>query len=416
MARSVNKLTSKQVTSLSEPGYYGDGNGLWLQISKYGTKSWVYRYSLDKKSHEMGLGSISGLSLAQARLVAQKHRDEVRDGIDPIQARKRSRLSNIQAAADLKTFDECSKSLIEAKQSGWKNTKHRQQWENTLSQYASPILGNLPVSDIDTALIVRVLEPIWDQKTETARRLRSRIEQVLDWATTRGYRSAPNPARWKGHLDTLLASPSSITKPEHHNALPYAEVGSLINKLRANAGISAKALEFTILTAARTNEVIHATWDEIDLEKALWTIPAQRMKAGKEHVVPLSEHVIALLRQLNEISQNGYIFPGSRAGQPISNMTMIKLLKRIQGKHHTVHGLRSTFRDWAGETTAYPREVIEHALAHQLKDKAEAAYQRGTLLAKRRRLMDDWAKFCSEIKTPTDNKIFPINRIGTTHA
>jgi integrase len=416
MSRAINKLSAKQVNSLSEPGYYGDGNGLWLQISKYGTKSWVYRYSLDKKSHEMGLGSISDLSLAQARLVSKRHRDEVRDGIDPIQARKRSRLNNIQAAAGLKTFDECSKSLIEAKQSGWKNTKHRQQWENTLSQYASPILGNLPVSDIDTALVVRVLEPIWGQKTETARRLRSRIEQVLDWATTRGYRSAPNPARWKGHLDTLLASPSSITKPEHHNALPYSEVGSLINKLRANAGISAKALEFTILTAARTNEVIHATWGEIDLEKALWTIPAQRMKAGKEHVVPLSEHVIALLRQLNEISQSGYIFPGSKAGLPISNMTMIKLLKRIQGKHQTVHGLRSTFRDWAGETTAYPREVIEHALAHQLKDKAEAAYQRGTLLAKRRRLMDDWAKFCSEIKKPINNKIFPINRTGASHA
>ncbi|MGH8040594.1 MAG: tyrosine-type recombinase/integrase, partial [Rudaea sp.] len=280
-----------------------------------------------------------------------------------------------------------------AHKSGWKNEKHAAQWTSTLDTYAYPVIGKLPVAAIDTVLVMKVLEPIWTTKTETATRVRGRMESVLDWATVRGYRDGENPARWKGHLDHLLPKRSKVKKVQHHPALVYAKAPAFLSELRAQEGTAARALEFLILTACRTNEVIGARWNEFDLAEKTWTVPAERMKAGKEHRVPLSAQALKIIKDLRKQVQGEFVFPGLHEGNPLSNMAMLELLKRMERNALTVHGFRSTFRDWVGETTNYPREVAEAALAHTIKDKAEAAYARGDLFAKRRRMFDDWAGY-----------------------
>ena len=398
-------LTAKQVEKQSEPGRYGDGGGLYLQVLPSGAKTWVLRFMLNKRAREMGLGGVTTFSLAEARERARAARQLLADGIDPIEAKREDALQRRMADASVISFDKAAERYIDAHAPGWRNDKHRQQWENTLRAYASPVIGDLPVSRVDTAHVLRVLQPIWTSKAETASRLRGRIESVLDWARVQGYREGENPARWKGHLDMTLPARAKVAKVEHHAALPWREVGAFISELRGMPGTSASALEFIILTACRTSEAINAEWREFDLNAKVWTIPAERMKAGKEHVVPLSDGALRILSAMRDLSESAFVFAG-RKGAPLSNMAGLQLLKRMGRADLTVHGFRSTFRDWAGESTAHPREVIEHALAHQLKDRAEAAYQRGSLFEKRRVLMADWAVYCSTVPASAD--VVPI--------
>lgn len=394
MPRANNKLSQLTVTRTTKPGLYADGGNLYLQITTAGVKSWLFRYMRNGKPRGMGLGPVHTIGLAEARVLALDCRRQLLAGTDPLDARNAERAAKRVAESNDVTFQHCAEKYIEAHRAGWKNAKHADQWANTLATYAYPVFDSRPVSTIDTALVMRVLEPIWTTKTETASRLRGRIESVLDWATVRGYRSGENPARLKGHLDTLLPKRSRVQKVEHHPALPYADLPEFIKMLCPEAGVAAFALEFLILTATRTNEVIGATWREFDLDEGIWTIPAERMKMRKEHRVPLSMRANALVKAQKEVKQNDYVFPGARKGKPLSNMAMLKLLERMKRDDITVHGFRSTFRDWAGETTHYPREVCEAALAHGIKDKAEAAYARGDLFVKRAALMQDWGKYC----------------------
>lgn len=406
-----NKLSAKKVDALSKTGNYGDGGGLWLQVSKWQSKNWVFRFTFDGKRREMGLGSCKDVTLADARILADSFRRMVRSGIDPIEARKAERTAQRAERMNIVAFPFCAEKYIEAHRHGWKNAKHTQQWTNTLSQYAYPVIGEIPVKNVDTALILRILEPIWTTKTETASRLRSRLENVLDWATTRGYRTGDNPARWKGHLENLLPKPSKVKKVEHHAALPYPQINSFIQALRQHDHVSALALEFLILTAARTSEVIAATWDEINLNEMIWTIPANRMKAEREHRVPLSSRCIEILNKAINMRQSDFIFPGGRANKGLSNAAMDKLLQVTMGYECTVHGFRSSFRDWAGERTNYPNDLCEMALAHTIRNKTEAAYRRGDMLEKRRQMMNDWQKFC-ETTIVTSSDIVPIRKIG----
>jgi len=350
------------------------------------------------KRRDMGLGGYPSVTLAQARDLARAAREKVKAGIDPIEEGRAARSAQAATRAAALTFEQCAAKYIEANKAGWKNDKHTQQWGNTLAQHAFPVMGKLLVRDVALSHVLAVLEPMWQTKTETASRLRGRIESVLDWATARKYRSGENPARWRGHLDKLLPRPSRVAKVEHHTALPIDEVGAFLARLRQLDGMGARALEFAILTACRSGEVRGATWTEIDADAKTWTIPAERMKAGKEHRVPLSDAALALLKALPTMAGTDVVFPGTK-GQPLSDMTLTAVLRRME-VGATAHGFRSTFRDWAGERTAHPREVIEHALAHQLKDKAEAAYQRGSLFDKRRRLMDEWAAFLARDGSP----------------
>jgi len=397
MPRAINKLSPLKVNKTTKPGLYGDGGCLYLQITTAGVKSWLFRYMRNGKARGMGLGPLHTVSLADARTRALDCRRQLLDGIDPIDARNAERAAQRVATANEVTFEKCATTYIEAHRSSWKNAKHVDQWNNTLKTYALPIFDSLPVSAINTELVMRVLEPIWTTKSETASRLRGRIESILDWATVRGYRTGDNPARLKGHLDNLLPKQSRIKRIEHHRALPYAKLADFIKLLRSEKGGAARALELLILTAARTNEVIGATWGEFDLDAAVWTIPADRMKMGKEHRVPLSARALEIVKAQQELQENAYVFPGARYGKPLSNMAMLQLLERMDRKDITVHGFRSTFRDWAGETTHYPREVCEAALAHGIKDKAEAAYARGDLFQKRAALMQDWANYSAGI-------------------
>lgn len=393
MSRVKNKLTARTVETKKTPGYYSDGGNLYLRVSSNLTKTWAFYYKKDGKRTEMGLGSCGNISLEQAREKAAELRKQIAAGIDPLGERQRQEAERKAHNAKMMTFQQCAEAYINAHKAGWKNPKHIQQWQNTLSQYAFPAFGDLDVKAIDTGLITKCLEPIWLTKNETAGRVRGRIESVLDWATARKYRTGENPARWRGHLDKLLAKPSKVQKTEHHKALPFVEVNSFIQQLRQQEGIAAKCLEFTILTAARTGESIGATWDEIDLVSKTWVIPAVRMKAEREHRVPLSGHALNILDYMASVRTNDYVFPGTKKG--LSNMAMLTLLRRMDRADVTVHGFRSSFRDWAAESTAYPSEVVEMALAHAIKNQVEAAYRRGDLLVKRSKLMEDWARYCN---------------------
>jgi len=408
MGRTLNRLSAVAVnTGISRRGMHHDGGGLYLQVSAGGAKSWIFRFMLDGRAREMGLGPLHAIPLAEARKRAAECRRMRVDGIDPIEARSKHRGSKKLEAAKAMTFDACAAAYITAHNTSWRNAKHRDQWRNTLTSYAGPVFGSLSVQSIDVGLVMKALEPIWQTKTETASRLRGRIEAVLDWATVRGYRKGENPARWRGHLDKLLPARSKIRKVEHHPALPYDELADFVAALRSQEGIASRALEFLILTAARTGEVIGARWDEVDPEEKTWIVPAARMKAGREHRVPLSAATVTVLEQMSEIRQSEFVFPGGRRGKPLSNMAMLAVLKRMERGDLTAHGFRSSFRDWAAERTNFPHEVAEMALAHTVGDKVEAAYRRGDLLQKRRQLMEAWARFCVTARSQAD--VVPIS-------
>jgi len=401
VARELNKLNALAVARAKTRGYLSDGGGLYLQVSPNGAKSWVFRFRDGKRLREMGLGPIHTVSLAEAREAAFSCRKQRLAGLDPIDARRGARAAARLEAAKALTFAQCADAYIESHRAAWRNAKHAAQWGSTLRTYAHPVFGHLAVASVDTGLVLKALEPIWTIKPETASRLRQRIEAVLDWARVRGYREGESPARWKGHLDQTLPARAKVAQVEHHPALPYEQIGAFIATLRAQSGVAALALEFTILTAARAGEVLGATWDELDLTAKLWTIPAARMKAGRAHRVPLSGPALAVLAQLEGFKTGPFVFPGGRAGRPLSGMSLLMTLRRMGRSDLTTHGFRSSFRDWAAERTNYPREVAEHALAHSLADKVEAAYRRGDLLQKRKQLMDAWAAFCS-VATKSD--------------
>lgn len=412
MPKRARELSPLAVSRLTKPGLHAVGSpaGLYLQISERGARSWILRTMIGGRRRDMGLGAYPDVPLALAREKARQRREQIENGIDPIAERKAARASLKSEAARSVTFDEVARRVIAKKTPEFRNAKHAAQWPSTLSTYASPVIGTLPVDQIELGHITEILTPIWHTKTETATRLRQRIETVLDYATTHGLRSGPNPARWKGHLDHVLSKPGKIRRVRHHPALPIDETPGFFSELRQRDGMAAKALAFTILTAIRSNEVRAAEWSEIDLEGRLWTIPAERMKMENEHRVPLSDEAIAILRALPRMAGQELVFPAPRGSQ-MSDATLSAVIKRMheravaegragwldpkQGRIVVPHGFRSTFRDWCSERTSYPRDVAEMALAHAIGDKVEAAYRRGDLMEKRRRMMAEWARFCS---------------------
>ncbi len=396
----MGKLTDRTIKSKKEKGFYGDGGGLYLQVTASKGKSWLFRYTGEKittpegksyrKQSMMGLGSYPDISLSEAREKAIEHRKTVAEGKNP--KLKRDAEKQESKKHQVWTFDKCAEAYIAAHEPSWKNVKHGKQWRATLAKYASPVFGSLPVEDIDVPQILQAIEPIWQTKTETASRVRGRIERVLSWAIVMKYRPLPNPAVWRGNLDQVLGQPTKVTKPTHHNALPYAEMGLFMDSLSKHKSINAQALTLTILTGCRTSEVLGAAWDEINLKERVWTVPADRMKSDREHRVPLSDQAITLLENLHR--ESGWLFPSVQAGKHLSNMAMLTLLKKqMKRTDITVHGFRSTFRDWVAEETNYPDRLAEAALAHVLGDKTEAAYQRGDRLKKRAELMQGWADY-----------------------
>jgi len=392
-------LTERRIARLKppkkNPKKYGDGNGLYLQVTKDGAKSWIFRYQRGAKDTAIGLGPLRLVPLKMARERARAAERLLLDGIDPLAARKRKQTDDTLAATKLINFEEAARRYLAAHEAEWKSAKFRAQVLNSLAAYAFPILGKLSVGDIDAALVLRAIEPIWRTKAKTAVRVRGRIENILDWAAVRGYRAAgDNPARWSGHLEHMLEAPGKIAKGKHHAALPYAGIGTFMTELGRRTGWSARALEMTILTAARTSEITGARWDEFDLAAKVWTIPAGRMKAGEEHRVPLSGAAIKILKVLPRDGSE-WVFPGARGGH-ISEAAMSALVRNgMRRTDITVHGFRSTFRDWAAECTNAPNHVVEMALAHAISGAIEAAYRRGDLFAKRKTLMDAWATFCA---------------------
>jgi integrase len=453
--REKNRLSQPDIRKANTPGLYNDGFGLNLQVSQfwaveykddknktrgrsfekeglalahqtelrgrgiepqikpYVTKSWLFRFMRNGKDRKMGLGSFETTSLAKARELAQKKRDLLRQGIDPIAQAEAERDANKAEAAKQKTFKQCASAFIKAHESGWKNAKHAAQWHATFEETrrgkrvypaATAIINDLPVSAIDTGLVLEALEPIWTKTPESASRIRGRIESVLDWAKVRGYRDGENPARWRGHLDKTLSKRPKARS--HHDAIAYSELPTFMTDLRNKVGVSARALEFAILTAARTGEVIGTKRSEIDHSSRIWTIPAKRMKSGREHRIPLSERALELIAE--QPRDGEFVFAGRNAGKPLSNMSMLELMRDMRGKGATVHGLRSTFRDWAAEQTSYPNEMCEIALAHVVNDKTEAAYRRGDMMEKRRRLMADWAEYCGQTPAERSKVVVPI--------
>lgn len=403
-------LSVKRVENLKRPGRYGDGQGLYLQITATGSKSWLFRYERDGRERSLGLGPFHTVGLHAARERARKARQQLLDGIDPLENRRADRAKTALESSKAVTFEAATLAYFDAHQAKWKNAKHRAQFLSTMREYAFPRLGKLRVADVDLGAVLGVLEPIWPTKTETASRVRGRIEAVLDWATVRKLRTGDNPARWKGHLQHVLPARARLAKPIHHAALPYAEVPEFMSALRKRDGIAARALEFTILTAARTGEVIGARWDEVDFVAKTWIVPSSRMKAGREHRVPLSDQAVKLLQSLPTEEANPHVFIGAKAGG-ISNMAMATVLRRMNRSTITVHGFRSTFRDWAAETTAYPNHVVEMALAHTVGNKVEAAYRRGDLLEKRRKLLVDWARYCMTLGSAICGNVLPIKKV-----
>ncbi|GGD93676.1 integrase [Aureimonas endophytica] len=398
MARGLNKLSDTAIKSANlKAGRHSDGGGLYLNVAPAGSKSWLFMWVRDGKRREMGMGAYPSISLAKARKLAAECREHVGAGRDPIAERKAQRL-----AATEPTFGECANMVISAKTTSWRNEKHAAQWKMTLEIYAKPLRG-IRVSEIGTDEVLKVVSPLWSSKPETASRLRGRIETVLNFAKARGWRTGENPALWRGHLENILPARPRLSRG-HHAALPYQRLPALMKEIRAAAALGAAPLEFAILTAARSGEVHGALWSEIDLKDEVWTIPARRMKMGKEHRVPLSKRAIAILKAAAELRQNEFVFPGRVEGKSISKMAMDGLLDTLKADC-TVHGFRSTFRDWCGNETDYPREVAEQALAHSVGNEVERAYRRGDALEKRRQLMEAWSAYLAPAEAPTVTRL-----------
>jgi integrase len=408
MGRKAAGLTARKVETVKMPGMYADGGGLYLQVAPTGARTWIYRFQLRGRRRDMGLGSAKVYSLAEARQKAADARRLVAEGVDPIEQKASRAAAAAAEKAKVMTFRQCAEAYVAAHRSGWRNEKHKAQWVSTLATYVYPALGAVPVDAVDVGLVMKAVEPIWSTKPETASRVRGRIEAVLDWAAARGYRVGENPARWRGHLDKLLPRKTKVRQVEHHAALPFREIPAFMTELRQQQGVAARALELAILTAARTGEVISARWEEFDLAERIWTVPAKRMKAGREHRVPLPGPALAVLEQMAAIRQGEFVFAGERSGRPISNMAMLMLLRRMSRDDLTAHGFRSTFRDWAAERTAFPAEVAEMALAHAVGDKVEAAYRRGDLFEKRRQLAEVWGRFCA--MPAAGGEVLPLRR------
>ncbi|GAN79029.1 tyrosine-type recombinase/integrase [Acidocella aminolytica] len=388
------RLSALGINALTKPGTYGDGDNLYLRVRPDGSKSWLFRYKLANKANWMSLGPLRDVPLAEAREAARKLRNQIRDGINPLEQRRERQ--TLATNADGRTFDAVAGLYIEAHRAGWKNEKHAAQWASTLKTYASPVIGNMSVGSVGLDEVLRILRPIWQEKPETASRLRGRIEAVLDYAGVHGWRKGDNPARWTGYLDQVLPAKTKVSAVVHHAALPWADIPAVWEQLTAASSTSALCLRFLILTAARSGEARGARWNEIDLAAKVWTVPAARMKAKQEHRVPLSDNAIAILEVMQPLQSkpDGLIFPGGAPGKPMSDVALSKALAAV-AEGFTVHGCRSSFRDWCAETTNYPREIAETALAHTNKNKVEAAYLRGDHFEKRRQLMAAWARHCT---------------------
>ncbi len=410
MPKKIKELSALDVRNIKEPGRHAVGGvpGLLLHVKESGSKSWILRVMIGNKRRSIGLGGFPGVSLAQAREKARNVKETIEGGIDPVAERQARRQALIKSQMEKMTFAEAAHLCHEKKKPEFRSEKHSRLWIASINKYAIPVIGDLPVDEIELQHILKVLEPIWQEKTETATRLRQRLEHILSWSTVSGHRTGENPARWKGHLDTVLPKPSKIHKKKHYAALPWQEIGSFIQELRKRDGISARCLEFIILTACRSGEARLATWDEMDLENKVWTIPGERMKAEKEHAVPLTDEVVNLLKALPRFEGSPYVFPAARGGS-LSDMAVSMVCRRMK-VDAVPHGFRSSFRDWAAENTNFPREVCEMALAHSIESKVEAAYRRGDLFQKRRKLMEAWADFCNTVQTDEQATVTPIRR------
>jgi integrase len=407
MGKGINRLSAVDLRR-NKSGLYGDGGGLWLQVTprKDGegfSRSWIFRWTTADRTRSMGLGSLHTLGLAEARERARQCRQQRLDGIDPIEARDADRSAKAAAFAKAMTFEQAAHAYISAHRNEWRSQQHAQEWPSSLRKHIYPKLAKIDVAAIDTSLVVKALQPIWQKIPESASRLRGRIEAILDWSAVSGFRSGDNPARWNGHLEHLLAAPAK-RKIEHLAAMPWREVPEFMAKLRATDSVQARAMELVILTAARKGEVRFATWGEVDFNTATWTVPGARMKAGKEHRVPLSPRAMTILREMNT-APSEHIFPGRNG--PLGESAFEHLLKRLGHSGITLHGFRSAFRDWAGESTAFPAEIAEAALAHAVGNKVERSYRRGDALEKRRRLMEAWSDYCSK-PAPAGATVTPL--------
>jgi integrase len=433
MARQTERLSSARVKH-AKPGMHADGGGLYLQVGagkERGqlNRSWLFRFRRAGRERQMGLGSLNTIGLAEARAAAEECRKLTREGKDPIEVRNASRASQHVAKAKSVTMEWCSVAYMATHEAGWRNAKHRAQWSSTLATYAYPIIGKLPVEAVDTGLVMQILQPLWTDKNETASRVRGRVEVILDWAKVNGHRGGDNPARWRGHLDHLLPARRKVRKGGHHPALPYAQIPEFVAELRRQEGLAAKCLEFTILTAARSGESRGIPWEgEIDITSKLWTVPGHRIKGERKHEVPMTAPALAVIEYMRSVRQNDYVFPGDKPDEPLSDMALTETIRRMNqarekagkppwvdpnegGREVVPHGFRSSFRDWAGEITNFPDSVAEAALAHAKGDKVEAAYQRGTMLQRRRKLMDAWARYCNTPAAVADN-IVPMQAAG----
>jgi integrase len=410
MPKKVNELSAVEIRRLSKPGRYAVGGvaGLLLSIKETGAKSWVLRTMVGGKRRNIGLGGFPDVSIAVAREKARQMKEKIAEGVDPVVERQARKARMISAQAKKLTFAEAARLYHEKKVLELRNEKHKKDWISSLERHAMPIIGAIPVSDIEFTHILKILDPIWAEKTETATRVRQRLEAVLTWATVSGYRSGENPARWRGHLEAVLPKPSKLKSESHFPALPWQEIGAFMADLRKRNGSGPRCLEFIILTAVRSGEARLATWNEIDFKSGIWTIPAERMKARKEHRVPLCDDALSLLNNLPRLEGSDYVFPGANGG-PLSDMTVSMVCRRMK-INAVPHGFRSTFRDWAAENTNFPREVAEMALAHTIDSSVEAAYRRGDLLEKRKRLMDSWSDYCSRIPASQAAKVTPIRK------
>lgn len=394
MAR-IRVLTALKIRQNLKPGMYADGLGLYLKVRAGNSKSWIFRYRTGGKLRDMGLGPFHTVSLAEAREKAEACRAMRLKGLDPLNERHKEQQARTAEAAEAITFEKCAEAYITAHKAGWKNGKHADQWTTTLQTYVYPIFKDTPVAAIDDALVLKVLQPIWEEKTETAFRIRGRIERILDLARVMKYRTGDNPARWRGHLDHLLPKRSRVATVNHHAALPIDETPGFIQTLQREETVVARALEFCILNATRTNETMGMRWSEYDEKARLWTAPGARMKAGRDHRIPLAPRSLSILAEMQDIRSGDFVFPGGVQERPLSSMAFLMLLRRLGRNDITAHGFRSTFRDWAAERTDFPNEVVEMALAHTISNKVEAAYRRGDLFDKRRQLAEAWAAFCA---------------------